>query len=46
MKTCPNCGGLGAKVETYMHVDQEGRETLAWRDVPCGACGGSGQVPE
>lgn len=43
---CPSCGGLGAKVEYYDHVDPDGRVTPCWRDVPCSACGGTGRIQQ
>lgn len=42
---CTACGGLGATVEEYDHVDSDGRLTRCWRDKPCTACGGRGEVP-
>lgn len=40
---CDSCGGLGAKVVTYPVKDEEGYEYLAWRDVPCETCNGTGR---
>lgn len=42
-QTCQSCGGLGARVETYPVKDENGYEYTAWRDVPCGACNGTGK---
>lgn len=41
---CPDCLGLGAKVERYRVKDTDGYEFEAWRDVPCDGCGGKGWV--
>lgn len=45
-QTCPTCGGLGATVERYPVVDENGYEFMAWRDKPCDACAGTGKVPQ
>jgi len=42
---CPDCGGLGATVETYPAKDSEGYEFTAWRQKPCDTCHGTGIKP-
>lgn len=39
---CPDCLGLGARVEQYEVIDQDGYRFMAQRDVPCGSCAGKG----
>jgi DnaJ-class molecular chaperone len=41
---CPACGGLGATVETYETLDQEGYKIMAQRDKPCQGCNGTGRI--
>ncbi len=41
---CPDCGGLGATVEEYLVVDEDGYEFMAWKNTPCVSCGATGRI--